>query len=107
MTGWRKLEDGMDDPRVGGDALTRRRQQAIHDVMQLMGCTHRRGDNCDHVDAIRLVGEHVGETIVFVLLEAIRSLPRPLTMRDIEAAAASIVILSAVAANRAEERRGS
>lgn len=96
----------MPDPRVGGEKLARRRQEAIHDVMMMMGCTHRRGDNCDHVDAIRLLAEATTQTAVGVLVEAIRDLPRPISMAAIERLAAQIVTVSLVAANDGNRRRG-
>lgn len=103
--GWVRLEDGMPDPRVGGEELARRRQQAIHDVIGLMGCSHRRGDNCDHVDAIRLLAEAVSQTAVGVLVEAVRDLPRPLSMARIEQLAKQMTTVSLVAANDTERRR--
>lgn len=99
------LEDGMRDPRVGGEELATRRQEAIRDVLKLMGCNHRRGDNCDHIDAVRVLGEAMTDTAVVIVMAAIRLLPRPLQMRAIEEVGAAVRTVVLLPVEKPEERR--
>lgn len=103
--GWTRLDDGMQDPRLGGEELTRRRQEAFRACLNLMGCNHPRGVNCDHVDALRGMGEAVTETANYVLVAAIHSLPRPLSMEAIVKLATSVRTVVLLPAENPEERR--
>lgn len=102
--GWRRLEDGMDDPRVGGEELSRERQGAIVDVLRLMDCHDRRGVHCEHVDAVERLAKALHATANFVAVEAIRTLPRPLVMRDIEKTVWSMGTVTLLAAEVGERR---
>jgi hypothetical protein len=104
MTRWSNLTDGMPDPRFGGERLATQRQTAIRDALRLMGCTHRRSENCDHVDAITAMASAMTETAAFLLVEGIRELPRPLKMADIERLPARIAIVTMLP-EQTDERR--
>ena len=102
------LHDGDDDPLAAESAipgsLTRRRREAIHDALQLMGCNHPRNTNCDHVDAISALAAVVTEGTVSLLVEAIRRLRRPLRMPDIDELAQSIEVQTWISTS-SERRR--
>lgn len=84
MSGWTRLDEGMEAPEVGGPELTQRRREAISEALRMMACTHPRGEECEHIEAVAELAAMVTITTIHTCKAAIKTLPRPLSVPSVD-----------------------